>query len=91
MQKLNLRLNNFMKNSMVLRAALYFLIAAIPTFMTDLSKYKSFAEISGITVTVMACNFILQGFIALRAFLDQSISRATESRKNDKNVELLKG
>jgi hypothetical protein len=91
MQKLNLRLNNFMKNSMVLRAALYFLIAAIPTLMTDLSKYKSFAEISGITVTVMACNFILQGFIALRAFLDQSISRVTESRKDEKNVELLKG
>jgi len=85
---MNERINNFMKDCMWVRAALYFLIASIPALMVDLGQYKSFSEISDITLAVIMCNFALQGLIAVRAFIDQSISR-TQKDKNDKKVELL--
>ena len=85
---MNERINNFMKDCMWVRAALYFLIASIPALMVDLGQYKSFSEISDITLAIIMCNFVLQGLIAVRAFIDQSISR-TQKDKKDKKVELL--
>lgn len=70
-----------MRNCAWVRAVLYFFIAAIPALMIDLQQHKSFSEISDITLSVIICNFILQGLIAVRAFLDQSISRTREERK----------
>jgi len=80
-----------MKNCAWLRAVLYFLIAAIPTLMVDLGQYKTFSEISSIAVAIIIANFILQGLIAVRAFIDQSISRTQKDQKNSKDVELLNG
>jgi cbb3-type cytochrome oxidase subunit 1 len=88
---MNGRINNFMKNCAWLRAVLYFLIAAIPTLMVDLGQYKTFSEISSIAVAIIIANFILQGLIAVRAFIDQSISRTQKDQKNSKDVELLNG
>jgi len=85
---MNERINNFMKDCMWVRAVLYFLIASIPALMVDLGQYKSFSEISDITLAIIMCNFVLQGLIAVRAFIDQSISR-TQKDKKDKKVELL--
>lgn len=85
---MNDRINNFMKDCMWVRAALYFFIASIPALMVDLGQYKSFSEISDIALAVIMCNFVLQGLIAVRAFIDQSISR-TQKDKKDKKVELL--
>ena len=85
---MNERLNNFMKDCAWMRALLYFFIAAIPALMVDLGQYKSFKEISDITLVVIACNFMLQGLIAVRAFLDQSISRV-QKEKRDRKVELI--
>jgi len=85
---MNDRINNFMKDCMWVRAVLYFLIASIPALMVDLGQYKSFSEISDITLAIIMCNFVLQGLIAVRAFIDQSISR-TQKDKKDKKVELL--
>ena len=82
------RINNFMKDCAWIRAGLYFLIAAIPALMVDLQQYKSFSDISGIAVAVMVANFILQGLIAVRAFIDQSISRVQKEKKQ-KQVELI--
>jgi hypothetical protein len=82
------RLNNFMRDSAALRAALYFLIAAIPAFITDISQFKSFSEMTQTGIVVIVANFILQGLIAVRAFIDQSISR-THKEKKDKKVELI--
>lgn len=79
-------LNNFMKNNALVRGVLYFLIAAIPAFITDISSYKSFSEIGSIAAVVIFANFILQGLIAVRAFMDQSISRNTREKKT---VELI--
>lgn len=85
---MNDRINNFMKDCMWVRAALYFFIASIPALMVDLGQYKNFSDISDISIAVILCNFVLQGLIAVRAFIDQSISR-TQKEKKDKKVELL--
>jgi len=77
-----------MKDSVWLRAALYFFIASIPALITDISQFKSFSEISQIGLVVIIANFFLQGLIAVRAFIDQSISR-TQKEKKEKKVELI--
>jgi len=79
-----------MKDCAWFRAFLYFAIAAIPAFIMDLSRYKSYSEISNVALTLILANMLLQGFIAVRAFIDQSISR-TQKEKKDKKVELING
>jgi len=88
---MNDRINNFMKDCMWIRALLYFFIAAIPALMVDLGQYKSFKDLSDITIAVIIANFLLQGLIAVRAFLDQSISRSHKEKKENKKVEILNG
>lgn len=85
---MNERLNNFMKDCAWIRAALYFFIAAIPALMMDLGQYKTFKDISDISIALIVANFLLQGLIAVRAFIDQSISR-TQKEKKEKKIELL--
>ncbi|NBW56741.1 hypothetical protein EBR43_02950 [bacterium] len=85
------RINNFMRDCAWIRALLYFFIAAIPALMVDLGQYKSFSEISDIAMAVIIANFVLQGLIAVRAFIDQSISRTQKEKKESKKVELLNG
>ena len=77
-----------MRDCVWFRAFLYFSIAAIPAIITDLSRYKSYEDISSIALTIIIANMLLQGFIAVRAFIDQSISRTKEERKS-KKVELI--
>jgi len=77
-----------MRDCAWVRAGLYFLIAAIPALMVDLQQYKSFADISDIALAVIIGNFILQGLIAVRAFIDQSLSRVQKEKK-EKKVELI--
>ena len=87
---MNGRINTFMKDCVWFRAVLYFSIASIPTLIAELSKYKTFDEITPIAKTIILANVIFQGIIAVRAFVDQSISRATSDKKPSKGVELLK-
>lgn len=77
-----------MRDCVWVRAALYFFIASIPALMVDIQQYKTFSEISDISLAVIISNFVLQGLIAVRAFIDQSISRTKEERKS-KKVELI--
>lgn len=77
-----------MRDCAWVRAALYFFIAAIPALITDISQFKSFSEISQVGIVVIVANFLLQGLIAVRAFIDQSISR-TQKEKKEKKVELI--
>jgi hypothetical protein len=86
----NGRINTFMKDCVWFRAILYFSIASIPTLIAELSKYKTFDEITPIAKTIILANVIFQGIIAVRAFVDQSISRVTSDKKPSKSVELLK-
>lgn len=77
-----------MKDCAWIRAGLYFFIAAIPALITDISQFKNFSEISQVGLIVIVANFMLQGLIAVRAFIDQSISR-TQKEKKEKKVELI--
>lgn len=85
---MNDRINTFMRDCAWVRAGLYFFIAAIPALITDISQFKSFSEISQVGIVVIVANFLLQGLIAVRAFIDQSISR-TQKEKKEKKVELI--
>jgi len=78
-----------MKECAWFRASLYFLIASIPPLIAELSKYKTYSDISSIAATIITANCIFQGVIAVRAFIDQSISRTKEERKPSKKVELI--
>jgi len=78
-----------MKNCVWLRALLYFLIASLPPLIAELGKYKSYSEITSIAGTIIAANCIFQGVIAVRAFIDQSISRTSTGGKRQENVELI--
>jgi hypothetical protein len=85
---MNDRINTFMKDCMWFRATIYFLIAAIPALLVDLGQYKSFASIPDISLVIIGANFLLQGLIAVRAFMDQSISRVQRDKK-EKKMELI--
>ena len=78
-----------MKDCVWFRALLYFLIASLPPFIAELSKYKSFNEISSVAKTIILANCVFQGIIAVRAFVDQSISRAAHDKKGPKKVEII--
>ena len=78
-----------MKDCVWFRAVLYFSIASLPPLIAELGKYKSFDEITPIAKTIILANCIFQGIIAVRAFVDQSISRTVEKKK-EKSIELLK-
>jgi hypothetical protein len=78
-----------MKDCVWFRAVLYFSIASLPPLIAELGKYKSFDEITPIAKTIILANCVFQGIIAVRAFVDQSISRTVEKKK-EKSIELLK-
>ena len=85
---MNDRINTFMKDCVWFRAVLYFMIASLPPFIAELGKYTTFSEISPVAKTIILANCVFQGIIAGRAFVDQSISRASVDRKSRK-VELI--
>jgi len=89
MKKMNDKINNIMKDCAWLRGVLYFIIAALPVVVMDLAKYKSFSEISPIAATIIISNMVLQGLIAARAYIDQTISRVQHKEQKNKQVELL--
>lgn len=67
----------------VLRGFLYISIASLTALMSDLSGFKNFSEITQVGLAIIVINFILQGFIAWRAFIDQTISEIRH--KDDKD------
>ena len=78
-----------MKDCVWARGILYFLIAAIATFIPAISQYKTLSDIGDIAKIVIISNVFLQGFIAVRAFVDQSISRAADKKNTVSKRELI--
>jgi len=76
-------------NCVELKAFLYVSIASLTTLIADLGVHKTFSEISDIGFTIIGINFALQGLIAWRAFLDQSVGRDRAEKEKKANVELL--
>jgi len=64
------------RNCVTVKALLYIGIASLTTLMSDMGDFKSFSEINPVKATLIGVNFLLQGMIAWRAFLDQSVGRA---------------
>ena len=82
-----------LRNCVTIKAILYIGIASLTTLMSDLGDFKSFEEINPVKATLFGINFILQGLIAWRAFLDQSVGRAridaAMRKKEEKQLELI--
>ena len=82
-----------LRNCVTVKAILYIGIASLTTLMSDLGDFKSFAEINPVKATLFGVNFVLQGLIAWRAFLDQSVGRAridaAMKKKEEKQLELI--
>jgi len=82
-----------LRNCVTIKAILYIGIASLTTLMSDLGDFKSFTEINPVKATLIGVNFILQGLIAWRAFLDQSVGRAridaAMKKKEEKQLELI--
>lgn len=57
------------------KCLIYILIAALTALSAELTNIKEFSEITFLKGVVIATEVILQGLVALRAFLDQSISK----------------
>ena len=72
-----------MKDCVWARALLYFFIASLPILIAEFSKYKTLGEISSISIIIIAAKAVLQGLIAVRAFIDQSLSRTKERKKQE--------
>lgn len=68
----------------VLRGFLYIGIASLTALMSDLSGFKNFSEITQVGIAIIIINFILQGFIAWRAFIDQTISEIKPKEDQEK-------
>jgi hypothetical protein len=72
-----------------LKAMLYVSIASFTALIADLGTKKSFNEFSDIDMAIICINFVLQGLIAWRAYLDQSVSRSRQEKSQKEKVELL--
>ena len=68
----------------ILRGFLYISIASLTALMSDLSGFKNFGEISQVGIAIIVINFILQGFIAWRAFIDQTMSEIKNKEDQEK-------
>lgn len=66
-------------NKPIFKCLLYALIAALTAFSTEIANFTSFGEISTTKWSQVIANILLQSFIAVRAFVDQSISNNSQS------------
>lgn len=76
-------------NCVSVKAFIYVAIAVLTSFIADLSNHKTFSEFSDIGLTIILINSLLQGLIAYRAYLDQSVARDRISKEKKTSVELL--
>ena len=57
-----------------IKCIIYIVIASITVITTEISGHQTFDEITPMKLTQITLNVVLQSLIALRAFLDQSIT-----------------
>jgi hypothetical protein len=65
-------------NKPLIKCIIYIIISALTAISTDIVSYHSFSEISSMKWFCLGVNVLLQSLIALKAFLDQSISDTTK-------------
>jgi hypothetical protein len=88
MQKLKISLNNYMRYMAgpITRLVIYIMIASLTSLMKDLSQFQTFDQISAVTLTLIFINFILQGLIAWRAYIDGSYQKAVHELEEGKKL-----
>ena len=69
------------------KCVIYVLISALTALSTELSKYDSLSEITDAKWYVIITGIVLQCLIAVRAFIDQSISNQSTSSPKEDNIE----
>lgn len=65
------------------KCAIYIIIAALTALATDIAHYQTVEEITALKLFSMITNIILQALIAVRAFMDQSISKEQISNNQE--------
>lgn len=88
MKKIFGSLNNFMNYMAgpITRLGIYILIASLTSLMKDLSQFQTFDQISAVTFVLILINFILQGLIAWRAYIDGSYQEAVAKMEEGKKL-----
>lgn len=61
-------------SSPVFKCVIYILIASLTSLLAELSNIQNFSDITPGKVVVIVIGVLLQALIAVRAFMDQSIS-----------------
>jgi hypothetical protein len=81
-------LNNYIKfmAGPITRLMIYIAIASLTSLMKDFSQFQSFDQISTITWALIVINFILQGLIAWRAYIDGSYQEAVAKLEEGKKL-----
>ena len=88
MQKILSSLNTYMKSMAgpITRLFIYISIASLTSLMKDLSQFQNFDQISYITWSLITINFLLQGLIAWRAYIDGSYQEAVAKLEEGKKL-----
>lgn len=81
-------LNNYMNYMAgpITRLGIYIMIASLTSLMKDLSQFQTFDQISAVTFVLILINFILQGLIAWRAYIDGSYQEAVAKLEEGKKL-----
>lgn len=70
----------------ITRLMIYILIASLTSLMKDFSQFQSFSDISQVTWVLIIINFLLQGLIAWRAYIDGSYQEAVAKLEEGKKL-----
>ena len=65
-----------------LKCFIYVLVAALTCLSTELGTIKDFTELSTLKMTNISIAMVIQSVIALKAFLDQSLSNKEQQEKS---------
>ena len=70
----------------ITRLFIYISIASLTSLMKDLSQFQNLGDIGVITWILIAINFLLQGLIAWRAYIDGSYQEAVAKLEEGKKL-----
>ena len=70
----------------ITRLMIYIFIASLTSLMKDFSQFQSFDQISSVTWVLIIINFLLQGLIAWRAYIDGSYQEAVKKLEEGKKI-----
>lgn len=70
----------------ITRLMIYISIASLTSLMKDFSQFQTFDQITPITWILILINFVLQGLVAWRAYIDGSYQDAIKEIQEGKKL-----